>query len=101
VVPELQQLRVDLMERMDRLQDALPAHLGTDTCERTQIGTNDPSTPMTAEKARDVARAYEATATQMIALGVGVYAKSLRTQAQRWLAYSIALAQLLPKPDVE
>jgi len=48
---------------------------------------------MTAEKARDTARAYQALAEHLHEVGSRLEAGRLERQAQWWLTYSIALAQ--------
>lgn len=56
-----------------------------------------PPTPsMTPEKARDVGRAYRALASHLTELGVQREAGVAMRDSQRWLTYSISLAQTPP-----
>lgn len=56
-----------------------------------------PLTPLlTPEKARDVGRAYKALAEQFREIGVQAETRRAERDSQRWLTYSIALAQTPP-----
>lgn len=57
-----------------------------------------PPTPlMSADKARDVARAYKALGTHLTEMGLQREAALAMRDSQWWLTYSIALAQTPPK----
>jgi hypothetical protein len=54
---------------------------------------------MTAEKARDTARAYKALATHLSTVGYASEATRMERDSAWWLAYSLTLAAT--KPDVQ
>jgi hypothetical protein len=60
--------------------------------------TIPPIPMMSAEKARDVARAIQGLANHLTEIGVPTEAARFERTSQWWLTYSIALAQTR-KPD--